>query len=495
MEFTDTYGQVTLLDVFLYTLPFQALLAYGLYRLFEKAGEKGWKALVPVYNYITWLKIIGRPKRYIIWMFIPVINLIVLYGMTVDLLKSFGRNKLLDIILMLTVGVFYLPYLGYSKNVVYVGKATSLPKPAKNSVQEWGEAILFAVVAATLIRWAFMEAYTIPTPSMENTLLMGDFLFVSKIHYGARTPKTPLQVPFTHQKLFFLDIPSYVDWIQLPQFRLPGLQKIKRNDIVVFNYPNESGYPSDLKTNYVKRCIGIAGDTIQIYNKKVFINGKFVQNAPLVQYSYKVYTNYPISKKTFRKYYIPNYESAHGDFQKKYIQFKDKKTGYRVPLTEQTAEKMRADNVADSIKIVTDTREFVLDPLFPLCPQTENWDLDNYGPLWIPKKGATIKIDSNTICKYLTTIMRYEGYDEDDIETDYRTYLKINGEEIKEYTFRQNYYFMMGDNRHDSYDSRFWGFVPEDHVVGKAVFIWFSIDKEGSWLNYIRWKRLFNIIR
>ncbi|HEX8548089.1 MAG TPA: signal peptidase I [Cytophagaceae bacterium] len=352
-------------------------------------------------------------------------------------------------------------------------------KPApKTKVKEWWDAILFAVVAATLIRWAFMEAFTIPTPSMEKSLLVGDFLFVSKINYGPRTPKTPLQVPLTHQKIWGTEIPSYSTLIQLPQFRLPGFQKVKNNDVVVFNYPEEIEYPTDLKTNYIKRCIGIAGDTLQLRDMKVFVNGKFVADPPKSEYRYFVVAPDLLSKRDFKKFNI-----ASTDYQ-------EIPNGYILFTTPETAAALKEQGyVKEVIKSPrpsgeAEARIFPNSSVFP-------WNEDNFGPLYIPKKGDKMPVTKQMLTLYDKFITRYEGHDDVKIEEDK---LIIEGKEVKEYTFNQNYYFMMGDNRHNSLDSRYWGFVPEDHIVGKALLIWMSLDAEETFLSKVRWRRLFNII-
>ncbi len=363
-------------------------------------------------------------------------------------------------------------------NLKFWNKKKPTGKP-KTKTQEWVDAVVFAVVAATLIRWAFMEAFTIPTPSMEKSLLVGDFLFVSKLNYGPRTPKTPLQVPLTHQKIWGTEIPSYSTLIQLPQFRIPGLQKVKNNDVVVFNYPEEMEYPTDLKTNYIKRCIGIAGDTIQIRDLKVFINGKHVPDPPHTQYSYNIICDGGLNQKFFKKYKLYQPRGGPGD--------------YDVHTEASTAEEIRN---LPFIKSITLTKEgaSVKDPNIIPNGSSNQWNRDNFGPLYIPKEGDNIEMNEKNIALYEKYISRYEENENVKVENGK---LFIDGQHIKNYTFKQNYYFMMGDNRHNSADSRFWGFVPADHIVGKALLIWMSIDSEESMLNIvdkIRWRRLFNVI-
>ena len=364
----------------------------------------------------------------------------------------------------------------YWTRVILIGKPKDPNAPKKSFVKEWTDAIVFAVVAATFIRWLLIEAYTIPTPSMEKSLLVGDFLFVSKFHYGARTPKTPLQVPLTHQKIWGTDLPSYSDAIQLPSFRLPGFTSIKNNDVVVFNWPADTGYPTDLKTNYIKRCIAIAGDTIQLKDTQVYINGKPIENPEMYQFQYYLITKENISDRTFRSYDITDYYPI--------------PEGYIVHTMPATAAKLKEQSFIQHV-IMNKQQPGVGDPqIFPHS-STSTSNVDFFGPLWIPKEGATIKMTPENIVTYETTIRNYEGLKNVKVENGK---LLIDGKIAETYTFQQNYYFMMGDNRHNSLDSRFWGFVPEGHVVGKALLIWMSLDKDGSFLSRIRWKRLFNFI-
>ncbi|MDB5256903.1 MAG: aminodeoxychorismate synthase [Chitinophagaceae bacterium] len=351
--------------------------------------------------------------------------------------------------------------------------------------EKWWQSLLFAVIAATLIRWLFMEAFTIPTPSMENSLLVGDYLFVSKFHYGTRTPATPLQVPLTHQKIWGTNIPSYSDAIQLPTYRLPGITHVKNNDVVVFNYPAEE-FPTDLKTNYIKRCIGIAGDTIQLKDRTVFINSKEVTPPAGMQYTYWVTTNGEISNLLFHKYKIPSYNGEH-----QMVGISDSTSGYRLSITPKLAQQLLDDHVASKIELVDVSDRRYNPMLFPLAKYSQSWTVDNYGPLWIPKEGSTITLNAHNIETYESTIRDYEGWDKVENKGDH---LLIDGAVIKEYTFKQNYYFMMGDNRYNSADSRFWGFVPEDHIVGKAFVIWLSLDPGETLFHKMRWNRLFDLI-
>ncbi|PZX60418.1 signal peptidase I [Algoriphagus ratkowskyi] len=347
----------------------------------------------------------------------------------------------------------------------------------KSAAREWGDALIFAVVAASLIRWLLLEPFTIPTASMEKSLLVGDFLFVSKMHYGTRFPITPLQVPLTHQKVWGTDIPSYSDAIEIPYFRLPGFSDVKNNDVVVFNYPVEFQYPTDLKTNYIKRAIGIAGDVIEVREGDAYINNELADKPEGMQYSYDVISNRPLTADFFKDYDV-NVDS--------YVSFSDG-SGYMVFATDEVIKRLESTSVVTSVTKRIEKSVGNLD-IFP-AGMSKSWNRDNYGPLQIPAEGLTIEMTSENVMKYSFTIEKYEGLENVEVKDGQ---LFIDGQKVDNYTFQQNYYFMMGDNRHDSLDSRYWGFVPEDHIVGKAWFLWLSLDKHESMFSKIRWSRIFN---
>ncbi len=380
------------------------------------------------------------------------------------------------------------PFNLFGKKKTTVSEAEAKPKKKKSALREWIDAIVFAVIAATIIRWAFLSAYTIPTSSMEGTQLVGDFLFVSKITYGPRTPKTILRVPLTDNKLWGSSIPSYLTWIQLPITRLPGFATVKNNDIVVFNYPTDStreGYmpPVDMKTHYIKRCIAIGGDKIEIKDGQVFINGTAAQNPPQMQFSYIVKSKQGINDKVFQELNISEYGYAND--------FAERMTDYQVWATEgQIAELKKMDFVKGVEKILQPKGQRRPD----VFPQSEdfNWNQDNFGPLTIPKKGMKITINKQNLALYGMAITKFDWNEKAVIKGGK---LYIDDKEVKEYTFKQDYFFMMGDNRHNSLDSRFWGYVPEDHIVGQAAFTWLSLDYKKSWLSKVRWGRMFTGIR
>ncbi|GHB53987.1 signal peptidase I [Persicitalea jodogahamensis] len=381
-------------------------------------------------------------------------------------------------------------------------KKPATPKPKKSFFREWADSLLFAVIAATLIRFLTFEAFAIPTPSMESTLMVGDYLFVSKLHYGIRTPRTPLQVPLTHQKIWGTDIPSFSDAIQLPVYRTPGFSEVKSGDVVVFNYPpglaNETEYPADMKTYYVKRCIGTPGDKIKIGREVVFVNGKEMPAPPRAETFYFVKTKENLNERFFRRYDIVNdFNSPDGPFINwQPVEAYDESTktnvpiGYNVNMTQSVLAQFREMEWIERIEPTTALPNVAEPGAYGSAAY--NWNRDNYGPLIVPKQGAIIPINEKTIAVYGPIIKRYEANKKVEVAPGI---ISIDGQVVTSYTFKQDYYFMMGDNRHNSEDSRFWGFVPADHIVGKAVFVWMSIDPVADQVwNKIRWNRLFRVI-
>ena len=459
------------------------------YKFFEKAGQDGWKGFIPVYNYFIHLQIIGRPIWWIVLLFVPVINFFVALTMHLDLMKSFGKYTYLDQVLGVVLAPIYMNYIAWSTNTSYVEKATAIPKPKKSFGKEWFEAIVFAVFCATFVRWIFMEAYVIPTGSMERSLLIGDFLFVSKAEYGPRTPQTPLQVPLTHQTIWGTNIPSYIPAVSLNSFRLPSLGKVERNDVVVFNYPAERDFedynkrrdgkfhPLDLKTHYIKRAVAIAGETLEIKETQIYVNGEISENPPLMQHVYFVKTKEIIRDRIFEKYHIDP-----SNIERRIPE------GYFIHLPPSVADQLKALPFIEDVILQLRNEgqaEFGIFPDAEYFP----WNRDFFGPLTVPAREMEIDITEETLAMYGSTILNYEGLEKAQIQ---ENQLIVNGERLQKYTFKKDYYFMMGDNRHASDDSRYWGFVPEDNVVGEASFIWMSWNNHGSFLNKIRWGRLFN---
>lgn len=380
----------------------------------------------------------------------------------------------------------------------------------KSPFREWLDSIVFAVVAATLIRFFFFEAYTIPTPSMESSLMVGDFLFVSKLHYGVRTPKTPLQLPLTHQKIWGTDLPSYSRLLDLPIKRLPGFSSVKQGDAVVFNVPNylpDGDAPVDLRTYYIKRCIGTPGNTLEIRDTKVYINGKPMENPPKLQHEFLLKVKEELSVQFFEDHDVVNGVDATGQPNTNWyeVQLTGKDSSivglhdYVVNTYDANIEDFKKMKSFVSVEVLKtpkgtpDGQDMMTndDAATPMFGQSYVWNKDNYGPLLIPKEGLTIQLDSANVDKYKYIIKYYESNKNVEIDG-YR--IRIDGKTITSYTFKQDYYFMMGDNRHHSADSRYWGFVPADHVVGKAVFVWMSLDPNKSFLGKIRWSRLFRFV-
>ena len=374
---------------------------------------------------------------------------------------------------------------------------TAPPQPPKTKTREWADSLIFAIVAATLIRWATFEAYTIPSPSMEASLLVGDYLFVSKLHYGPITPQTPLQVPLTHQTLWGTGLKSYSDLIQLPTYRLPGFSEIKRNDVVVFHVPHETQYPADLRTNYIKRCVAVAGDTLEIKEGQVFLNGKPGVVPPGLQTTYFMQVDSPNDEvlAALRSQGVVDYDAPGGMPQA--VPGPTPGTyGYTISCNQAAADYFKKQPyvkgmiiLQPQVQLFPDVADFHGSMAMSATPR--NWNLDNYGPLPIPKKGQTIDLSPANAAIYYKIVARYE-HNTGITWQDGMIYQ--NGKMLTSYTVKQNYYMMMGDNRHNSEDSRFWGFVPEDHVVGKAVLIWLSVDPNADFWHKIRWNRLFNII-
>jgi signal peptidase I len=472
---------VNIVKILIFLILFVVLPYAGLWKMFQKAGVAGWKAIIPFLNAFVMIKLSGRPAWWFILLLIPGINILVGIGIMLDFDRSFGKfglgeqagSILLPFIFLLRWGNDpHTKYLGPSATPEFKEKHTKVLK--KSSGREWTEAIIFAVVAATLIRSFFIEAYTIPTPSMERSLLVGDFLFVSKVNYGPRVPMTPIAFPFAHHTMPLIGTKAYWDGLELPYYRLPGLSEVKKGDVVVFNYPMEADSPFfrpvDKRENYIKRCQGTPGDTLSVVNAQVYVNGKAAPNPPGEQIDYNLTTDgTDLNPQVLQDLGITYYEGNPNP-----------------TMTAGAAATLKGYSNIKSVAPMVQAKGMADEQVFPQDTHFK-WNADNYGPIIIPKKGWTVKLDSLTIPLYKRAI---EVYEHNKVTVISPNEIEINGVKADSYTFKMNYYWMMGDNRHDSLDSRFWGFVPEDHIVGKALFIWMSWDDNASFLGKIRWSRI-----
>lgn len=477
---------MTLYQWFVVFLLIQVIHFLATWKLYIKAGRKSWESAIPVYNAFVLMKIINRPWWWVLLLFIPIIQVIMIPVIWVETIRSFGRNSLADTFLVLFTFGLYIFYVNYSLEVTYVRERSLKPTTAAGDLVN---SIIFAVVAATFVHTFVMQPFVIPTSSLEKTLLVGDFLFVSKLHYGPRVPSTVIAAPMLHDEIPLLGTKSYLPKPQYPYYRLPGFQEVKRNEIVVFNWPTDTVYfygdnsgrflykPNDKKTNYVKRCVGIPGDKLEIKAGYVYINGKRTQLGERAkpQYAYNVYTHTNLTPDImYKKYQVTEGFYNQGSF-------------YSFgALTETAAEALRNTSGIDSVVKQLEPAGHYSKYIFPHSPNMP-WSIDNYGPIYIPKEGAKIELTLNNLPLYSRIISVYENHK---LEVK-GSRIYIDDEPANSYTFHQNYYWMMGDNRDNSADSRFWGFVPFDHIVGKPVFIWFSWDNFGK---KVRWNRLFTTV-
>lgn len=523
---------------FIFFVLLQLVHFAGTWKLYVKAGRQAWEAVIPVYNAIVLMDIIKRPKWWVILLFIPIVNLLMFPVIWIETARSFGfLNRKDTILVVLTLGL-YLYYINYATDAKHRAERSLDPR---TNLGEWISSIAFAIIAATLVHTYVMQPYTIPTSSLEKTLLVGDYLFVSKFHYGARVPMTTIATPMLHDSLptsivTGKNVRSYLKTPQLPYMRLPGFQKIKRNDIVVFSWPVDTlvhwvnpergieAKPVDKRTNYVKRCVGIPGDTLSMQDGYVYINGEknVLPDRAKLQFFYTYEAKAAISSSNYPAFLRANTErSLVYKIPTKYwedarVQAVLKENaaltkigqdslftevaGGIAPNLAQRLEMQSVDNKininmteeeADRLSKMSSTvslKKIIHQADADIFPKTDNgWTQDKMGPIYIPEAGKTVELNLETLPFYKEIISRYEN---NSLEVIGET-IFVNGKKATEYTFKQDYYWMMGDNRHNSLDARYWGFVPFDHVVGKPVFIWFSWDKlKGE----VRWDRLFTTV-
>ncbi len=518
---------------------------FGLSKLFSKAGIASWKGFVPFYNFYTLSVLLKKPWWWCLIMIVPGVNLMMygVYGFNVA--RAFNKGETKDLVFASLLPYIFFVTAGFDKEAKFIGLDHYKKEPSA-FVKNWLDPIIFAVIAASIIRTFLLEAFTIPTSSLEKSLMVGDFLFVNKLAYGPKTPQTPIAFPFAHHTLpFTATTKSYLEWIKLPYMRLPGMGNVKNGDIVVFNYPDgdtvflrmqdisyyqgirqvaqlmkredassnqalksdvqyqqqaweymhiptnpnpfngmpigEIGArPADKREHYVKRCVGIAGDKIEIKDGEIFINDKHQDMPENAQHKYLVTTKGALfgERMENREGRIVLTNQALLDNLDIYVTEADlelTKTDtciYVLNMPRHKVEEVKKMQGVISVEQKIEPKGQRDLTIFPHSP-AYSWNNDNFGPLQIPSKGMTIKIDTGNICLYEKVLSTYDNGIHKIEKRNGQVY--YDGAPIKDYTFKQDYYWMMGDNRHNSADSRSWGFVPFDHVVGKPVFVWFSM--------------------
>ena len=533
---------MTIFEWLIFFLVVQVIHGLGTWKLYVKSGYNSELAFIPVYNAIILMKIINRPTWWVILLFLPIINLLIFPVIWVETARSFGKNTTLDTIAAVASLGFFIYLINYSSKSEYISERDINPKTAFG---EWLDSIIFAVILATFVHTYLIQPYIVPTGSLEKSILIGDFLFVSKFHYGARAPQTAVSFPMVHDTIVGTGIRSYLNKPQIPYFRLPGFQNIKRNEIVTFSWPadtvrkffvREKGVkkPIDKKSNYVKRCVALPSDTLEIINGLIHINGKksIMPYRAKPIYTYSAYNSKGVSASSLiklgvsdiqRKFKIQEINQYKFEQIRPYLlnvidnspenfivitkskgipyeirlnsrismtEIKDTKTD--LFLTNKEADLISKSNILDSLKRTFNEIKSYNTSYFPNDIRF-NWNEDNFGPIIIPKRNTIVELSKSNLPIYKKIIREYE---KNELTLDLNGTIRINNIETNSYTFKQDYYWMMGDNRYRSEDSRSWGFVPEDHIVGKPVFIWFSIDgiNDGFKNWKIRWDRVFTTI-
>lgn len=524
---------------------------WALYKLFPLVGQAGWKGLIPFYNtFIIQKHISKKPWWWVLFLILPGTNLIMFGCICFNLARSFGKYKSSELF-MAVVGFFYFfPKLAMDKDTKYV-KKEDRPIRKKSQLVEWGEALVFAMIAATFLKGYLFEPYLIPTSSMEQDLMVGDFVVVSKNHYGLKIPQTPLTVPFTHNNIFDLPGPiwpfvkSYSTAWKIPYMRLPGFETIDRNEIVVFNFPandttiqtkelhahnyyvvvaqtarslyEQDGrrgpwefymsearrsvlkkmpivtHPVDKRANYIKRCVAISGDKVEFKMSELYINDVKQERPKNAQYSYSIRFKQNLSQDQLYKYWQMEISPEDMGVQQGEPIKINVLAGQVVEwkLSQTQYDFIKASGLVDSIAPNITPKGAWSESIYPNHPKFA-WNMDNFGPLVVPKKGMTITLTDSTYILYKRVIEGYELH-----TCDFKNGKAIiDGKETTSYTFEQDYYFMVGDNRHGSADGRCWGFVPEDHVLGKAVMVLASTNTTGAlkFKDRFRWNRFFKLV-
>ncbi|MFD1063486.1 signal peptidase I [Winogradskyella litorisediminis] len=503
----------------IFFLILQVIHGLGTWKLYVKAGRQTWEAFIPVYNAVILMKVISRPWWWVILIFLPIVNLIMIPAVWVETARAFGKDSKIDALLCIVTLGFYLYYLNYAANVQFIENRNVKPK---TTTGEWITSILFAIVAATIVHTYFFQPFVIPSSSLEKSLLVGDFLVVSKVHYGPRVPMTTVALPMVHDTIPVVGVKSYLyndnyekrntAWqnkLQLPYLRIPGFDKIERNDYVVFGQPADTlrdmndfrpdrtyYKPIDKKTNLVKRCVAIAGDTLEIKEGYVYINGKKneLPDRAELQFSYDVKLKNPMASQADVNRILKVLDRA--DIDDGMYRVND--DTYRLAAASDKAIEAFKNHpeVLSVERYIKPKGQFSRDDygrpdIFPRDPNY-SWNRDFFGPLYIPKAGTSTKLTVQNLPIYSRLIQEYEGH---------KVFARgneviLDGKVVDSYTFEKDYYWMMGDNRHNSIDARAWGFVPFDHVIGKPVFIWMSIDGINDGLKNwsIRWNRVFTTV-
>lgn len=498
----------------------------GLYRLFQAAGEKGWQAWVPIYSWWIWIRIVGRPSWYLLGMLIPCVNILFSFNLCLDLLRSFGKHRFQDQLLGIVFSFAYFPYWAWTdKQLTYLGPGGDKNwrkehVPVNGGGREWADALLFAAYVAGGMRALFFDLYQIPTPSMESNLKVGDYLVVSRVKIGMRIPFTPLALPVYSAKEIF-GFPAYIGSFQLPYMRLPGWYKVQNNNVMVFNWPGDDDrYPIDRKDNYVKRCVGIPGDTVLMKAGQIYINGRKLPIVGKQQKRYLLMMSEPITQDFLVEYDLGDFLPARRAMD--LLKAQPGLIPYNVSTYPENARKLQQH---PSVKVVMEDiqDDGQRDPIFPDTMATQflkhQWDVNNWGPIYLPKRGQTVTLTPSNWDVLKTAINKYEGNNivvqqrgQNADGTPRVVFVSDGGQgaEITAYTFQMGYYWMIGDNRYNSLDSRFWGYVPEDHMLGKPLFTFFGLKKvigidelglplivNGEWIyetKGIRWEKIFKSI-